>query len=82
MMHQRCAECDCGDDGPCNRVRGPHRFDAIMDAIEAQRALNNKHFMRMWRLAFKHAPEEAREIQQEIRRGDLIISELNKQLCE
>lgn len=59
-----------------------NNIEHIMDAIEEQRSLNNKHFMRMWRLAFKHAPEEAREIQREIRRGDLIISELNKQLCE
>jgi len=56
--------------------------ERIMDAIEAQRALNNKHFMQMWRLAFKHAPEEAREIQRLIRQGDLKIAELNKQLCD
>ena len=56
--------------------------DKIMDAIEAQRALNNKHFMRAWRLLFKLAPDEAKQIQREIREGDLRIAELNKQLCE
>ena len=50
--------------------------------IECQRAVNNALFMKMWRLCFEVAPERAKEIQREIRAGDLRISELNAKLCE
>lgn len=35
---------------------------AIIDQIEAIRAKNNKNWMDVLRLAFKHAPKEAAEI--------------------
>ncbi len=57
-------------------------IEIIMQQIENQRAENNRQFMKMWRLAFKHFPEEAKKIQGKIRRGDLRISELNRLLCE
>ena len=59
----------------------PEEIETIMDQIEAQRALNNKHFMKAWRLLFKIAPIEAAQIQRDIREGDLKISELNSRLC-
>jgi putative heme degradation protein len=56
--------------------------ELIMQMIEEQRAVNNRLFMKMWRLCFEVAPERAKEIQREIRAGDLRISELNAKLCE
>lgn len=56
----------------------------VIDEISKQRALNNEHFMNMWKLVF-NCPlcrEKAKAIQQEIRKGDMRITELNKQLCE
>lgn len=58
----------------------PADIELIMDQIEAQRASNNKWFMKAWRLLFQLAPVQAAEIQLEIRNGDMKISELNGQL--
>jgi hypothetical protein len=55
--------------------------EVIMDAIEQQRALNNKIFMRAWRLLAERCPKEFNEIQSELRAGDLRIYELNGELC-
>jgi hypothetical protein len=53
---------------------------AIIDQIEAIRAKNNKNWMDLLRLAFKHAPEEAAEIMAGIYREDAEIGRLVKQL--
>lgn len=54
----------------------------IIDRIEAIRGRNNKNWMDLLRLAFKHAPEEAAEIMAGIYREDTEISELVKQLTD
>lgn len=56
--------------------------ETIMQQIEDQRAQNNKIFMQVWRLLFKVAPDEARELQRQLREGDLKISELNLRLTD
>ncbi len=53
---------------------------AIIDQIEAIRGRNNKNWMDLLRLAFKHAPEEAAEIMAGIYKEDAEISRLVKQL--
>jgi hypothetical protein len=57
-------------------------LEPIFQAIEDQRAANNKVFMRVWRRVFALDPIFAREAQAELRRGDLRISELNQQLID
>lgn len=54
--------------------------DEIIDQIEATRTKNNKNWMDLLRLAFKHAPKEAAEIVAEIYREDSEISKLARQL--
>ena len=51
-------------------------YNAIIDQIEAVRGKNNKNWMDLLRLAFKHAPEEAAEIMAGIYRDDAAISAL------
>ena len=49
---------------------------AIIDDIERVRTKNNKNWMDLLRLAFKHAPQEAAEIVAEIYKEDSEISKL------
>lgn len=51
-------------------------YAAVIDQIEAIRSKNNKNWMDLLRLAFKHAPEEAAEIMAGIYRDDAAISAL------
>lgn len=55
---------------------------AIIDQIEAIRGRNNRNWMDLLRLAFKHAPEEAAEIMAGIYREDAEIGRLVKQLTD
>jgi hypothetical protein len=57
-------------------------YNAIIDQIEAVRRKNNKNWMDLMRLAFKHAPEEAAAIVADIYREDGEISALAAQLVE
>jgi hypothetical protein len=54
--------------------------DKIINQIEKVRATNNRHWMNLLRLAFKHAPEEAGKIFKRISRCDKKINELSKKL--
>lgn len=58
------------------------RHDRIIDQIEAVRSKNNKNWMDLLRLAFRHAPDEASAIVAEIYREDAEISQLARQLTE
>lgn len=48
----------------------------IIDEVEKVRTKNNKNWMDILRIAFKHAPEEARPILAEINKSDGKISRL------
>ncbi len=52
----------------------------IINQIENVRTKNNKNWMDLLRLAFKHSPDEAAEIFGEIFKEDAEINELAKQL--
>ena len=52
----------------------------IIDKIEKIRSNNNINWMNILRLAFKYAPDEAREIVKKINSDDTSISKLLKQL--
>ena len=54
----------------------------VIDQIEAIRAKNNKNWMDLLRLAFKHAPEEAAEIMAGIYKEDAEVGRLVKQLTK
>jgi len=53
-----------------------------IDKIEKVRARNNVNWMDVLRLAFTHAPEEARDLLRKINREDAEISELLNELTE
>jgi len=52
----------------------------IIDAIEKVRSKNNVNWMDILRLAFKHAPEEARALIGKVNECDDEISQLLKKL--
>lgn len=54
----------------------------IIDEVERVRTHNNVNWMDVLRLAFRHAPDEARELMKKINREDDKISGLFKQLSE
>lgn len=54
----------------------------LIDQIEAIRGKNNKNWMDLLRLAFRHAPEDAAAIVADIYRADADISQLAKKLTE
>lgn len=54
----------------------------LIDQIEKIRGKNNKNWMDLLRLAFKHAPEEAGQIMAEIYKMDGDISQLARKLTE
>ncbi len=58
------------------------KYDIVIDQIEAVRTKNNKNWMDILRLAFKHSPEDAAAILKEIYKEDKTISDLAKQLTE
>ena len=53
----------------------------IIDAVEEVRTKNNKNWMDVLRIAFKHAPEEARPVLAEINKSDSQISKLLDKLA-
>jgi len=53
----------------------------IIDAVETVRTKNNKNWMDILRVAFKHAPEESRPILAEINKSDGQISKLLDKLA-
>ena len=52
----------------------------IIDEIEKVRTTNNVNWMDILRLAFIHAPEDAKELMKKINTADDEISELLKKL--
>ncbi len=54
----------------------------IIDEIELVRTRNNVNWMDVLRLAFTHAPNEAKELMKKIDTEDNRISKLVKQLSE
>ena len=54
----------------------------IIDEIEKVRSKNNINWMNILRLAFKYAPDEAREIISKINSDDQRIKELLKKLSK
>ena len=54
----------------------------IIDEIEKVRSGNNMNWMDILRLAFTHAPEEAKELMKKIDNEDNRISELVKKLSK
>lgn len=58
------------------------KYDIVIDQIEAVRSKNNKNWMDILRLAFRHSPDEAATILKEIYKEDKTISDLAKQLTE
>jgi hypothetical protein len=54
----------------------------LIDSIEKIRGKNNKNWMDLLRLAFRHAPQEAGVIMAEIYRSDSEISDLAKKLTQ
>ena len=54
----------------------------IIDEIELVRTRNNVNWMDVLRLAFTHAPDEAKELMKKFDTEDSRISELVKQLSE
>ena len=57
-------------------------YSDLLDQIQEIRARNNKHWMGIMRLAFKHAPKEAKQLMRRITEADGEISKLTKQLGE
>ena len=53
----------------------------IIDEIQSIRSKNNTNWMDILRLAFKHAPDEARELQRKITKMDNRISKLAEELA-
>jgi hypothetical protein len=53
----------------------------IIDAVEVVRTKNNKNWMDILRIAFKHSPEEARPVLAEINKSDNQISKLLDKLA-
>ena len=58
------------------------KYDLIIDDIEAVRTRNNKNWMDILRLAFRHSPDDAAAILREIYREDKTISDLAAKLTE
>lgn len=52
----------------------------IIDEVEQIRTKNNVNWMDILRLAFKHAPEDARKLMGRVNEHDNRISELLKEL--
>lgn len=57
-------------------------YSEIIDQIEQVRSRNNKNWMDILRLAFKHSPKEAAAVVAEIYKEDGALNDLAKQLTE
>lgn len=58
------------------------RYLKIIDEIEKVRTKNNVNWMDILRLAFTHAPEDAKELMRKINTSDDEISDLLKKLLK
>mgnify|MGYP001277403099 CR=1 FL=1 len=58
------------------------KYIDIINQIEAVRAKNNKNWMDLLKLAFKHSPKEASEIFMEIFKEDKEVNRLAKKLID
>ena len=54
----------------------------VIDEVEKVRTKNNVNWMDVLRLAFTHAPDDAKNLMEKINREDNKISELFKKLSE
>ena len=63
-------------------VKDEAYYMSVIDEIENVRTKNNKNWMDLLRLAFRHAPKEAAEIVSEIYREDEAVSGLAKKLTQ
>ncbi len=55
---------------------------SIIDEIEKVRSRNNVNWMDVLRLAFRNAPDEARELMKKVNAEDATIASLLKKLTE
>ena len=67
------------DPPPSTELDGSY-YMTVIDEIEQIRSKNNKNWMDLLRLSFKHAPKDAAEIVAEIYKHDQSISELAQKL--
>ena len=58
------------------------KYNSIISNIQKVRGKNNKNWMDILRLAYKHSPEEAAKILSEIYKQDKKISSLAKKLAK
>ena len=65
-----------------NKNKKIENYLNIIDKIENIRSHNNINWMDVLRLAFKHAPEEAKKIMKKINEEDNRISELFEKLSK
>jgi len=65
-----------------NKNQQIEHYLTIIDEIEKIRTRNNVNWMDVLRLAFTHAPKEAKELMKKIDHEDNRISDLVKKLSE
>ena len=65
-----------------NKKKKIEHYLKIIDEIEKVRTKNNVNWMDVLRLAFTHAPEEAKELMKKINTADDEISELLKKFLD
>lgn len=58
------------------------KYNSIISNIQKVRGKNNKNWMDILRLAYKHSPKEAAKILSEIYKQDKKISSLAKKLAK
>ena len=69
-------------EGPAADPDGERFYLEVIDRIEAIRGKNNRNWMDLLRLAFRHAPHEAAQIVAGIYQHDQEISTLAKMLVD
>ena len=65
-----------------NKKKKMEHYLKIIDEIEKIRTKNNLNWMDVLRLAFIHAPDEAKKLMKKINQEDNRISELFEKLSE
>jgi hypothetical protein len=65
-----------------NKKKEIEHYIKIIDEIEKVRTTNNVNWMDILRLAFTHAPEDAKELMRKINTSDDEISSLLKKLLK
>jgi hypothetical protein len=81
MAYNRSICDNCRDNEVCNKL-DCNSQDTVINRISKIREDNNKCWMDILRLAFKHAPKESKQIFKFITENDAKINELSKRLCE